>query len=117
MAFGEKSQGTPSWVDGFVIPKGKLEKKHAAIAAFLQFMLTNETYLTLAEPAPYGAPAYLLPATAAAYDEESELVKKQPVLAKFHAAMSEEFPVMNSQVWQGMRTAGAKLREEIKPKE
>ncbi len=114
-AFGAKSQGTPSWVDGFVIPKGRLARKHAAIVAFLQFVQGNEAYLAFAEPAQYFAPSYLLPATADAYEEDSEIVKKQPMLPKFHAAMSDTFPVANSKVWQGMRTAGSKLKDIINP--
>ncbi|MEO0853616.1 MAG: hypothetical protein AAFY15_08950, partial [Cyanobacteria bacterium J06648_11] len=50
-AFGDRSQGTPSWVDGFVIPKGRLAGKHAAIVAFLQFVQTSDAYIAFAEPA------------------------------------------------------------------
>lgn len=114
-AFGTKSQGTPSWVDGFVIPKGRLAKKHAAIVAFLQFIQGDEAYLAFAEPAQYFAPSYLLPATSDAYDKDSEIVKKQPLLPKFRAALSDKFPVANSKVWQGMRTAGSKLKDIINP--
>ncbi len=115
LAFGTKSQGTPSWVDGFVIPKGRLAKKHAAIVAFLQFVQGNDAYLAFAEPAQYFAPSYLLPATSDAYGKDSEIVKKQPMLPKFHAALSDTFPVANSKVWQGMRTAGSKLKDTINP--
>lgn len=114
-SFSNKSQGTPSWIDGFVIPKGRLATKHAAIVAFLQFIQTNDAYLHFAEPAEYFAPSYLLPATADAYDKDSPVVAKQPLLPKFHAAMSSEFPVSNSKVWQGMRAAGDNLKAIIKP--
>ena len=113
--FGAKSQGTPSWIDGFVIPKGRLAKKHAAIVAFLQFIQGDDAYLVFAEPAQYFAPSYLLPATRDSYDKDSEIVKKQPMLPKFHAALSDTFPVANSKVWQGMRTAGSKLKKIIDP--
>ncbi len=33
-SFAEKSQGTPCWTDAFIIPKGRLSKKRAAIADF-----------------------------------------------------------------------------------
>jgi hypothetical protein len=56
----------------------------------------------------------LLPATADAYAEDSAIVEKQPLLPKFHEAMSGEFPVSNSKIWQGMRKAGDKLKEIIK---
>lgn len=109
-AFGNTSQGTPSWVDGFVIPKGKLAPKHAAIVAFLQFIQTEEAYLAFAEPTQYLAASYLLPATAASYDSDSALVAKQPLLPEFLAALGEEFPVADSRLWQGIRSAGKKLR-------
>lgn len=86
--FGTKSQGTPSWVNGFVIPKGKLAKKHAAIVAFLQFVHSNDAYLAFAESAQYYAPSYLLPTTYDAYNKDSDIIKKQPLLPKFHEAMS-----------------------------
>lgn len=113
-AFSHESQGTPSWTDGFVIPKGRLAKKHAAIAAFLQFIQTEGAYEAFAEPAEKFAPSYLLPATASAYKEDSSIVAKQPLLRKFHDAMSETFPVSNSNVWQGMRTAGGELKKILK---
>lgn len=113
--FGSKSQGTPSWTDGFVIPKGRLAKKRAAIVAFLQFIQSNAAYEVFAEPAKYFAPSYLLPATEAAYDKDSPLVAKQPLLPAFHHAMSETFPVSNSELWKGIRTAGGKLKTILKP--
>ena len=61
-AFAVKSQGTPAWTDGFVIPKGRLTGKRAAIVAFLRFIQSNDAYEVFARPAPYLAPTYLLPA-------------------------------------------------------
>lgn len=116
-AFGLKSQGTPAWTDGFVIPKGRLAGKQAAIVAFLQFIQSNDAYEVFARPAPYLAPTYLLPATEAAYDEDSPLLSSQPLLPKFRDAMSEAFPVSNSQLWQGMRAAGARLRDILRPRQ
>jgi hypothetical protein len=114
-AFGDKSQGTPSWTDAFIIPKGRLSKKHAAIVAFLQFIQTNDAYDAFAEPAVYLAPSYLLPATAAAYDKDSPLAAKQPLLPAFHEAMSDALPVSNSEVWRGIRVAGDNLKAILKP--
>lgn len=114
-SFGANSQGTPSWIDGFVIPKGRLAEKHAAIVAFLKFIQGEDAYLAFAEPAPYFAPSYLLPAVASVYDEDSEVVEKQPMLPKFQAALSDAFPVADSNVWQGMRMAGSRLKEMIDP--
>lgn len=114
-SFGDKSQGTPSWTDGFVIPKGKLAKKRAAIVAFLLFIQSADAYAVFAEPAQYFAPSYLLPATAISYDKDSALVKKQPLLPQFLNSMSDTFPVSNSEIWQGIKTAGGKLKKIIKP--
>jgi hypothetical protein len=115
LSFGEISTGTPSWVDAFVIPQGKLAHKAEAISAFLQFIQSNEAYEAFAEPAPYRASSYLLPAVADAYDPNSTIVKKQPLLPKFLEAMKEAMPIDNSNVWQGMRSAGKKLEELLNP--
>jgi spermidine/putrescine-binding protein len=114
-SFSEKSQGTPSWTDGFVIPKGKLKGKRAAIITFLKFIQSNDAYEAFAEPTQYFAPSYLLPATLASYQEGSPLVKKQPLLPQFYQAMSDTFPVSNSEIWAGMRAAGSKLKKILKP--
>lgn len=113
-AFANQSQGTPSWTDGFVIPKGHLETKPAAIAAFLLYVNSTEGCLAFAEPAPGLAPSYLLPAAKVAYESETSLTK-QPLLPKYLAAMDGGFAVMDSETWQGMRTAGTKLRTLLKP--
>ena len=114
-SFADKSQGTPCWTDAFIIPKGRLSKKRAAIAAFLQFIQTNAAYSVFAEPAQFYAASYLLPATAEAYQTDSTIVKKQPLLPQFRDAMTDSFPVSNSKIWRGMRVAGDKLKKAIKP--
>ena len=116
-SFGKESQGTPTWTDGFVIPKGRLSKKRAAIVAFLQFIQSEEAYLAFSEPTAYLAPSYLLPATAAAYDKTSQIVAKQPLLPKYRDVLDEKFPVSDSTIWQGMRAAGGILRKALKPNE
>ena len=73
--FSTNSNGTPSWIDGFVIPKGKLAEKRAAIVAFLSFVKSEEVYMPFAEPAKYLAPSYLLPAISARYNPDSKLVQ------------------------------------------
>lgn len=112
--FGEKSNGTPTWVDGFVVPKGKLKQNEAAIAAFIKFIQSDDAYLAFGEPTPSLAPAYLLPATATAYSNASQL-KNQPLLPKFRDALDDSFVVSDHEVWQGMRQAGGELRKALKP--
>lgn len=114
-SFAKESQGTPTWTDGFVIPKGRLSKKHAAIVAFLQFIQSEEAYLAFSEPTAYLAPSYLLPATAAAYDKTSPIVAKQPLLPKYRDVLDEKFPVSDSTIWQGIRAAGGILKKALKP--
>ena len=116
MSFGESSQGTPSWVDAFVIPKGKLAHKAKEIETFLQFVQSNEAYEAFAEPAPYRASSHLLPALATAYQSDSSIVKLQPLLPKFLAAMKGAMPIDNSKVWQGMRIAGGTLEKLLDSK-
>ncbi|MCH8042387.1 MAG: extracellular solute-binding protein [Planctomycetes bacterium] len=113
-SFGRKSQGTPTWVDAFVIPNGKLAKNKAAICAFLKFVNSDSAYLAFAEPAPDLAPTYLLPAKLAAYKSEP-ILKKQPLLPKFLQQLDDSFPVTNSKLWKGIRTAGSKVKKHLNP--
>ena len=110
--FSNISRGTPSWVDGFVIPKGKLAKKRREIEAFLKFALSPEGYAAFAEPTQYLAASYLLPATAQAYG--GELEKLQPCLAMFRDQLDASFPVTDAKVWRGMRRAGGELEKILK---
>lgn len=114
-SFSTASRGTPTWTDGFVIPKGRSAEKRAAIAAFLQYIQSEDAYLTFAEPAPYLAPSYLLPATVASYDPKSSIVKKQPLLPNYNAVLDGSFPVSDSATWQGMRKAGGIIRKILQP--
>lgn len=114
-SFSDVSKGTPTWTDGFIVPRGRSVAKRAAIAAFLQYIQTEDAYLAFTEPAPYLAPSYLLPATEASYAPKSPIVKKQPLLPKFKAALDGSFPVSDSETWQGMRKAGAAIRTLLQP--
>jgi hypothetical protein len=114
-SLAKESQGTPTWTDGFVIPKGRLAKKHAAIVAFLQFIQSEEAYLAFSEPTAYLAPSYLLPATAVAYGKTSPIVAKQPLLPRCPDVLDEKFSVSDSTIWQGMRAAGDNLRKALQP--
>jgi ABC-type glycerol-3-phosphate transport system substrate-binding protein len=112
--FGKTSLGTPTWVDGFVIPKGKLAPKRAAIRAFLEFIQSDEAYLYFAEPAPDLAAANLMPAKASVYSNEAAS-KKQPLLPAFRDQLDGDFVVASEDIWRGMQVAGGRLRKVLKP--
>ena len=97
-------------------PQGAAIKKTSRDRGFfLQFIQTNAAYSVFAEPAQFYAASYLLPATTEAYQADSTIVKKQPLLPQFRDAMTDSFPVSNSKIWRGMRVAGDKLKKAIKP--
>ena len=110
--FGEDSRGTPSWVDAFVVPKGKLARKRAAIGAFLAFIQTPEAFLAFAEPTPYLAASNLLPAQLSAYDDPV-LKQKQPNLTKYRDALDGSFVVDAEKLLFGIQQAGKRLRNEL----
>lgn len=110
-SFADSSRGTPYWIDGFTIPRGKLKSKKSEIKAFLDFIRTKEGYLAFAQPAEWGAPSYLLPAASIGY--EGDLAIKQPLLAKFRDQLNASFPVTESQVWRGIQKAGSKLKGRL----
>lgn len=102
--------GTPSWVDGFVIPKGKLAPKQAAIEAFLRFAITSEAYACYGQPETHFAIANLLPAYAIIYQN---LGKDEPLLGTFLQNFDATFPVFESKLWTGMKAAGKILESEL----
>lgn len=112
-SFSAKSQGTPSWVDAFVIPKGKIESKAAAICAFLEFIQSSECYALFAEPSPYRAVSYLLPAKASAYEEGSPALASQPLLPQLLEVQKEAVPIVDSRVWNGMKVGGKAIRKKL----
>lgn len=106
-------KGTPSWVDGFVIPKGKLESKKAIIEKFLQFIITPEAYECFAQPEPRFAVVNLLPAYATVY--QNATANNEPLLTTFRDKFDASFPVFHSEVWRGMKAAGKILETELFP--
>lgn len=112
LSFGPISNGTPSWIDGFVIPKGNLARKRAAVCAFLKFINSDEAYLAFAEPTQYMASTYLLPAKASAYDSET-LIAKQPLLPEYRKNLDNSFPVTQYDLWQGIRAAGSLIKKHL----
>lgn len=110
--FAESSKGTPSWVDGFVVPKGKLAQKEEAIRKFLQYIQSPEAYVAFAQPSPYLSASNLMPAVASAY-ESGSLRKLQPVQADYLAASDDSFVVDSEKVYLGMRVAGKRLLSEL----
>ncbi len=109
--FGATSRGTPSWVDGFVVPKRKLDPKAEAVASFIRFAVSEEGYLAFIEPTAYQPSTYLLPAHVNGYSES--IVSKQPAIAVYRDALDEGFPVDSREVWQGLRAAGAVLEKRL----
>lgn len=108
--FGTNSQGTPTWVDAFVIPKGKLESKKEVIMAFLRFARSEAGYRCFLEPREYYPGAYLLPADARVFD--FEFVKSQlPHLDNYRDCIdSNPFPVIDGKIYQGIDKAGNALK-------
>lgn len=112
MNFGSVSQGTPSWCDGFVVPKGKLAAKSAAIEAFIKMACSDEGYLCWEEPEADFACADLLPAYRATY-ENARLKKVAPLLPRFRDQLSDNFVINHSVLWNGMHTAGELLEADL----
>lgn len=111
--FGKRSQGTPTWVDAFVIPKGKLLPKKNAIKLFLAFAVSDAGYKTFLEPREWYPRSYLLPALARAY--ESEFVKTaMPSLAKYRANLDDSFPMIETQLYTGLDKAGEAVQSIFK---
>ena len=111
--FHKGSNGTPTWCDAFVSPKGSFDKKRAEIKLFLKFALSPEGYEKLLEPRKYYPSAYLLPA----YTEvaESKFCKeKMPLLSSYVEAIDDSFPVFESKVYRGLDNAGEALKVLLK---
>lgn len=112
--FGESSKGTPTWVDAFVIPKGKLASKHDAIVLFLEFTMSNDGYRCFLEPREYFPGAYLLPADENVY--ESDYVKTQmPALGSYRKCIDTSFPMLDHELFRGIDVAGEELKILLKP--
>jgi hypothetical protein len=110
--FAASSKGTPTWVDCFVVPKGRLAKNGDLIIAFLQFIETDAAYMIFAQPIAYGAATYLLPATRAPY-EDKDVLAVEPLLPSFLKELDSSFVVDNHAVWRGMQVAGKQLRDSL----
>jgi hypothetical protein len=112
LAFGDRSQGTPVWIDGFVVPAGKLSPKQDAIEKFLKFASAPEAYAIFRQPAGYGPAAHLLPVPAAEY--EGAAIEKCPALPEFRDALKDPFVLDDSDVWRGIKYSGEILKAEVK---
>ncbi|MEK6259457.1 MAG: hypothetical protein AABP62_12645 [Planctomycetota bacterium] len=111
--FAETSKGTPTWIDGFVVPRGKLAAKRGAILAFLSFIQSKTGFHAFAQPTITFASSYLLPAST---DVLFEARTTQPTLAAYAAVLDDSFPVIDARVWRAMRRAGDALKPQIKAK-
>lgn len=112
--FGESSKGTPTWVDAFVIPKGKLSPKHNAIVLFFEFIMSDAGYRCFLEPREYYPSAYLLPAAEKTY--ESEFVRTQmPSLQLYRQCIDDSFPILDHELFRGIDIAGEQLKVLLSP--
>lgn len=111
--FASRSQGTPSWVDGFVVPKGKASAKSSAIQMFLSFVKSPQGFVCFAEPSYAEPGTYLLPAVAAAYDDT--VLAHQPVLKAYRDQLDGSFPVDDPALWRGIKKAGKKIKSTVTP--
>ena len=111
--FGEKSAGTPTWCDAFLVPKhGEISvKKKKAIKAFLAFVTSKEGYDCFEEPREGVAEAYLLPAYRHIIEAEGA---KMPLLKDYVAVIDESFPILDFEIYRGIRKAGGALKEKLK---
>jgi hypothetical protein len=112
--FGDGAKGTPSWADGFVVPKGKLAAKKPAIERFIKFATTPEAYACFEQPEPEFAAANLLPAYEAVYTDAGTK-RDEPLLPVFHDTFDASFVIDHSDVWRGMKVAGGLLEQAIQP--
>jgi ABC-type glycerol-3-phosphate transport system substrate-binding protein len=106
---GASAKGTPSWTDGFVIPKGKLEPKKEVIEKFLKFTMTPEAYACFEQPEAGLAAANLMPAFEGIY-KDAATTRDEPLLGAFHDSFDASFPIVHSDVWKGMKLAGKVLQ-------
>ncbi|MGB0525629.1 MAG: hypothetical protein ACPGJS_21810 [Flammeovirgaceae bacterium] len=109
--FSSTSQGTPTWVDGFVIPQGKLAKKEDAITKFLNFIQTKAGYLPFVKPRKWGPASNLLPAVQSMYNE---LEEEAPLLKTFLHVFDASFPIYDEKLYEGVKLAGKQLKAKTK---
>jgi hypothetical protein len=112
LAFAAASNGTPSWVDAFVVPRGKLAPKRREIAAFLSFATSKCGYAPFIQPAVYPAvPSYLLPAMESAYD--ADVAAKEPVLGTFRDQLDGSLVIDDPHMLNGLKKAGKVIRSQL----
>ena len=111
-SYSTESKGTPSWVDGFVIPKGKLAQKRKAIAAFLAFVNTYDGLKAFLRPSDWTPATYLLPANASIYD--ADFVENGcPAIRLFRDALKTGVPLSGENMYNGIRNAGTQLGQDL----
>ena len=110
--FSNSSKGTPTWVDGFVIPKGKLGEKEKAIEGFLKFVSGEDGYEPFVVPAAWPpTSSYLLPAHVNGYSDS--LVEKQPIIEEYRNASNNPFTMNESSLWRSIRRVGKALEADL----
>jgi len=111
-SFSKNSQGTPSYMDGFVIPrKSRSDSQDSAIALFLEFIQTEEAYMAFIKPRMYHPASYLLPAIGAVYDS-NEVSLAAPLLKRYRDVLGESFPI-DAELYKGLRVAGKEIERRI----
>jgi len=109
-SFADTSKGTPSWVDGFVIPSGKAKAKKKAIVTFLTYIISPNAYRIINKEQSYMPARYLLPAYESAFHE---LSKTSPLILKYLDIQNNMFLINEESIYQGIRKAGNILSKEL----
>lgn len=108
--FSNKSNGTPTWLDGFVIPKGKYKRKRKEIKLFIDFILSKDGFDCFQNPKKWTPYSYLIPA------EESGYQDNKPLLEQFKNLSDETFIVGDKFLFSQFKKAGGMIEEMISKK-
>ena len=108
--FAQTSQGSPAWVDGFVIPAGKAQYKKEAITTFLTYITTASTYQVFHKKEKHLPARYLLPAYQSAFEA---IGQESPLILKYKQLQDDAFLIDNVSLYNGIRKAGKQLSGEL----
>jgi len=108
-SFSNKSKGTPTWIDGFVIPKGKYNTKQKEIQLFIDFVLSEEGYDCFLNPRQYFPSSNLMPASKDIYS-----IRKHEILRKYLKVFDDSFIISSTQLYSGIDKAGEELKKKVK---
>jgi hypothetical protein len=111
--FANRSGGTPTWVDAFVVPKGRLKQNRRAMELFFEFALSEQGYKALYEPIEDYPRSYLLPAYSSVL-ESPFIETHMPLLKVYARAFDESFPMIEQELYLGMTRAAEALAGVLK---